>query len=182
MHASTRVVLGEAGILVALGGAAALGWSPLQSLPRSWLLPLHVFGAVILLGNVLVGALLLGITDARGSAPVNAFVSRFIGWADAVFTAPGCILLLATGLPLSAPWGGWRAAPWTRWGTLSFVAAGALWLLVLVPLQQRMMTVTEPADGTPSAWQRLARLYTVPGLASVALLLAALAWMVSKAG
>lgn len=178
MHVTTRIVAVEALLLVAVGVAHALGIHLLEGLPRTGLLLAHIAGVVLFLGNVMVGALLLGMTDARGDVHLLRFVSTFIGWADAVFTGPGALLLFSSGLALAAPMGGWARAAWTFWATVSLVVSGLLWVLVLVPLQQRMISRAEALD--LAGWRRLARLYTAPGVVSLVLLIAALVLMVVK--
>lgn len=178
MHITTRVVLVEVLALVTIGVAHALGLRILEGLPRAWLLLAHIVGAVLFLGNVVVGALLLAMSDARGDVAALPFVSTFIGWADALFTGPGVVLLFASGLALAVPMGGWQHAAWTFWAMVSLLASGALWVLVLVPLQQRMITRAESRDLL--GWRRLARVYTAPGVASLLLLVAALVLMVLK--
>lgn len=178
MHVTTRIVVVEALLLVAIGLAHALGIRMLDGIPRTGLLLAHIAGVVLFLGNVMVGALLLAMSDARGDVHALRFVSTFIGWADAVFTGPGALLLFSSGLALAAPMGGWRHASWTYWATVSLVVSGLLWVLVLVPLQERMIMRAEAQDLV--GWRRLARIYTAPGVGSLLLLVAALVLMVVK--
>jgi uncharacterized membrane protein len=178
MHPSTRIVIGEAIVLVALLLSPAAGWVPLADISRPVLVLGHVLGVVLFLGNAVVGALLLGMADAHGEASVLRFVSSFVGWADAAFTGPGALLVLVTGLALCAPLGGWGATDWLGWSVAAFVLSGAIWVFTLVPMQQRM--ISRSRIGDLSGWRRLARVYIAPGVLSIVLLLAALALMVLK--
>lgn len=178
MHITTRIVAVEVLLIAAAGVAHAFGIDVLEGLPRTGLLLAHIAGVVLFLGNVMVGALLLGMTDARGDVHALRAVSTFIGWADAIFTGPGALLLFSSGLALAAPMGGWARTSWTFWATVSLLVSGLLWVLVLVPLQQRMITRAEAQD--LAGWRRLARIYTAPGVVSLMLLVTALVLMVVK--
>ena len=163
-HISTWLILAEALLLVALGVAGAVGWMPEEILPRRWHLLLHLLGATMLLGNILAGAMSMARLGASGETVANRYVSVSINVGDIVLTGPGALLLLYNGLVLATVYGGTFAIAWLQWGFLLFAALGALWLLVLVPLQQRLITLA--SNGEDEAFDRTSGLYAVPGAAA----------------
>lgn len=160
-HVSTRVILLEALLLVALGVAGAMGWQPVEILPRRWHLLLHLLGATMFLGNILAGAMWMARLGASGQRVANRYASVSINVGDVVLTGPGALLLLYNGLVLATIYGGTFALTWLRWGFLLFAGLGALWLAVLVPLQQRLISLAN--SGRDDAFDRTARLYALPG-------------------
>jgi uncharacterized membrane protein len=91
------------------------------------------------------------MAQAGGHASLN------LGHRD----AGAVVLLLYNGLVLATVYGGTFALPWLRWGFLLFAALGALWLVVLVPLQQRLITLAQ--SSMDEAFDRTSRLYAIPG-------------------
>lgn len=96
---------------------------------------LHLTGALLFLGNVLVGALWLALADASGSLVSLRFATRTVNIADLAFTAPGGLLALVNGAVLARQWGGLWEAPWLARSLGLFGAVTALWAFALVPWQ-----------------------------------------------
>ena len=61
----------------------------------------HIAGAVLLLGNIIVTAWWKLMADRTGSAPIIAFAQRQVTLTDFAFTAVGVILLVVAGDTLS---------------------------------------------------------------------------------
>jgi uncharacterized membrane protein len=179
-HISTRLIVMEALLLVALGVAGAMGWMPEEILPRRWHLLLHLLGATMFLGNILAGAMWMARLGASGERVANRYVSVSINVGDIVFTGPGALVLLYNGLVLATVYGGTFALPWLRWGFLLFAGLGALWLLVLVPLQQRLISLAQ--SGKDEAFDRTSRLYAVPGAVAGIIALVVFGLMVLRPG
>jgi uncharacterized membrane protein len=97
-----------------------------------------------------------------------------------VLTGPGALLLLYNGLVLATVYGGTFATVWLRWCFLLFAVLGALWLLVLVPLQQRLITLAD--SGEDEAFDRASRLYAFPGAAAGIIALVVFGLMVLRPG
>ena len=178
MHVSTRIIATQALLLVALGAAGAMGWGPEEVLPRRWHLLLHLLGATMFLGNILAGALWMARLGASGDKVANRYVSVSINVGDVVFTGPGALLLLYNGLVLATVYGGTFALPWLRCSFLLFAALGALWLVVLVPLQQRLITLAQ--SGMDEAFDRTSRLYAIPGAVAGTIALVVFGMMVLR--
>jgi len=139
---------------------------------------IHVFGAVLLLGNVTVTGFWAAFLYAQRDIVPFRPVARAILWTDLAFTAGGAGLLtwsgiqliLARGLPF---WG----TPWLLRGVGSLALATLLWLAVLIPDQFRLERMA-PEDG--ARLRRVFLRWSVVGWTSTALLFFGLWTMVTK--
>lgn len=139
---------------------------------------LHVAGAVLLLGNVVVtGFWAAFFWRLRDTVPFRP-AARAIMWADYLFTALGGTLLTMTGIMMTVRRGlDPRATPWLLQGMVALGVSLVVWLLVLLPDQWRMERVP------PEDHARLRRLFlrwSVVGWADTLLLFYGLWAMVSK--
>lgn len=100
---------------------------------------LHILGAILFVGNVVVTGVWSAIFFAARATHDFGRAARAIIVADwwftvgggAVLTISGTLLARKRGLPL---WG----TPWIRQALLALTLSTALWLLVLVPVQRSM--------------------------------------------
>jgi uncharacterized membrane protein len=139
---------------------------------------LHVTGAVLLIGNVIVtGFWATYLYRARAEVPFRP-VARAIMWADLGFTLAGGVLLTVSGILLTA-----RLelrvmeTPWLLKGIVALGVATLVWLAVLLPCQIRLER-TPPHDRA-----RLRRLFlgwSLVGWADTAVLLYGLWAMVAR--
>ena len=142
-----------------------------------WLKALHVAGAVLLLGNVVVTGLWAALLwRARPRVPFRP-VARAILWADLFFTLGGGALLTVSGVLLVRAHGyPWRELPWLRHGIGALAIATAVWLVALLPAQVLM-------ERLPEDDPRLARAFwwwSVVGWADTLVLCYALWVMVTR--
>lgn len=143
---------------------------------------LHVLGAVLFVGNILVTAVWKSLADRTRNAAVIGFSQRLVTITDIVFTATGAVLLAGTGSVLAARLGGFHDN-WLLWGVALFAGAGITWLFVLVPVQTTQARLARGfAHGgeIPPRYWKLARIWMVAGCVASLLPLAALAVMVAK--
>lgn len=145
---------------------------------------LHLLGAVLLLGNVIVTGF-WNLKAVRTRDPrVIAFAQREVIAADYWLTFGGGALLSVTGFLLAASYGldPWRT-PWIVYGFGLLLVSTGLWVAVLLPCQSRMARLSANArDGEPlpEAFYRAFRWWNGVGWFATALLAAALALMVLK--
>lgn len=100
----------------------------------------HVFAAVLLLGNVIVTGLWAELLWRWDGPARFRSVARAIWWTDVactlgggtVLTIAGVVRAVQLGLPL------WET-PWLRSGIMGLGLSTAIWLVVLVPAQRRML-------------------------------------------
>lgn len=139
---------------------------------------MHVLGAVLLVGNVMVTGFWAAFLYAQRTALPFRPVARAILWTDLLFTVGGASLLtfsgiqmiLATGIPF---WG----TPWLVKGVASLAVATLLWLVILVPDQFRLERLS-PTDS--AGLRRIFLRWSIVGWASTAILLNGLWVMVRK--
>ena len=170
-----------------LTGAAVVASLPL--FPYQWHVFLHIAGAVVFLGNIIVTGVWMLLAERTRSIPVIHFSAKAVIRADFLFTLPGVLLLVMNGLVMVvARWGGWDAFHQVSWITIAlalFIASGVIWLGVLIPVQHRMAVFSDPSDypdAPPSQFfSAIHRWYFWGGLA-IALPLCSLYLMVHKPG
>jgi len=143
---------------------------------------LHILGACLFLGNIIVSALWKVLADRTGNYSVIRFASRLVNVTDAVFTGLGATLLLVTGHLLAENYGGILSNDWIVWSYVLFGASGAIWIAVLLPIQfkQAQMLRTSTTEVIPKAYFRLARIWSIAGILATLLPLPAVYLMVSR--
>lgn len=143
---------------------------------------LHVLGAVLFIGNIIVTALWKALADRTRDAAIIGFGQRLVLITDVVFTAVGIVLLAWTGPAMTSQAGGLGSA-WVAWGTGLFAVAGLLWITVLVPveiLQARLARGFAHGGDIPQRYWQLANVWMGAGTMATILLLVTLGLMVMK--
>ena len=108
---------------------------------------LHIVGAILLLGNVVVTGLWALLLFRNRHVTGLRAISRGIMWADVVFTLVGGVLLVATGIVMARSLGlPLMETPWIRTAIHLLGGATLLWVLFLVPDQVRMERVAPEDD------------------------------------
>jgi uncharacterized membrane protein len=115
-----------------------------------WLKVLHILSAILVLGTGLGIAFFMWTAHRTGDPRVIAAVARNVVIADAIFTAPGVIGLLITGLLMTNALGLSLFRGWIGLALALFIVTGLCWLPVLV-LQKMAWRLAERAHaaGTP---------------------------------
>ncbi|WPL18489.1 putative integral membrane protein [Thiorhodovibrio winogradskyi] len=144
----------------------------------------HLFGVVLLVGNVIVTlAWKLG-ADRTGQPSVIAFGQRLVTLTDWWFTLGGVVLILIGGFGMA-----WVAGldpfgvHWLVWGQILFGISGLLWALILIPTQIRQARQASRFEATgeiPAEYWRGARRWTGWGILAIVPLLAAIWIMTAK--
>lgn len=152
---------------------------------EAWLF-LHVLGVILFLGNIVVTAMWKMLADRTKSPPVVAYAQRLVTVTDVAFTATGVILIIVAGQVLAGDYGGVFSGPaWLTWGWSLFIAAGVVWLVVLVPIQvqqERLARRFRDGGEIPDRYWRLSKLWAVSGGIATVLPLVTLYLMVFKPG
>lgn len=139
---------------------------------------LHVTGAVLLVGNVIVtGFWATFLYRARSVVPFRP-VARAIMWADVFFTLTGGALLTISGILLVRARGyPVLGTPWLAHGIGALALSTLLWLGFLLPDQYRLERV-DPGDD--QALRRRFLRWSVIGWAATLVLLYGLWCMVTR--
>ena len=146
---------------------------------------LHLLGAVIFLGNIIVTAVWKVLADRTQNPAIVANAQRLVTVTDFVFTAPGAALILVTGLLMAPAFGGLHEILWLSWGVGLFIASGVIWAVVLIPvqvMQARMARHFAAGEDIPARYWKLSRIWIGFGLVATILPLANLYFMVFKPG
>ena len=138
---------------------------------------LHVIGAVLLLGNVVVTGLWAALLWRRRGAFSFRVAARIIMWADLCFTVVGGSLLTVSGIFLVQLRGyPWRELPWIQHGIWALAAATVIWLAALLPDQLRLERLPEEDPAYVRAFWR----WTIVGWVDTLILFFGLWAMVTK--
>ena len=132
--------------LLAVGALAV----SLPLYPYKWHTFLHIAGAVVFLGNIIVAAAWMLMAERTRSINVMHFSAKAVIRADFLFTLPGVLLILLNGFVMVfARWGGSGAIHEVSWISVAlalFTASGVIWVGVLLPVQHRMAEFSDPSE------------------------------------
>jgi uncharacterized membrane protein len=115
-------------------------------LPYHWHKALHILGAVLFLGNVIITGGWLAAAQRSRSPAVLRFGLKMVFWADVFFTGPGFFLALSNGAILAQAWGGVYAWSWLVAAIVLLAITGTVAMIVM-PLQLKLWRLADgPAD------------------------------------
>lgn len=185
MHTSTKWLIAEivtiSVVLIVLGFARF----PLL-LPYEWHKLLHIFGAVILLGNIIVSGVWMFLAEQNKERTTLHFAAKAVNWMDVLFTAPGALLLtLGNGLIMVPTWGG-IGTSWLAVSLGLFILSGIIWLGLLLKYQERLIQLSSNPVGSasgeelPEAFFQVLHRWYFWGTVAIILPLIALVLMVVK--
>lgn len=163
------------GVLIAIVVPVAL------SLPfygYTWNLFMHILGAILFMGNIVVTAAWLSMAKRSGSGGALQVATRTVVVTDVIFTLPGSLLLLLNGGIMGTTWFK-DQAPWIFASIALFLVSAVIWLAVLVPLQRRMVALAESEPTGPEIAGMMSRWFRFGGIATL-LALITLVLMVTK--
>ena len=145
---------------------------------------LHILGAVIFLGNIIVTGWWKVMADRTRNPAVIAFAQRQVTLTDYIFTGGGVVLILATGLGNAILLNmDFLSIKWLSWGFWLFNISGIIWITVLIPVQIKQAKIARQfakGGNIPERYWKLGRLWIVFGTLATVIPLANLYWMVFK--
>ncbi len=150
-----------------------------------WLKLIHVLAVVMFIGNIVTGVFWHKHAERTRDPRLIAHAMAGVIRSDRLFTMPGVILILASGIYAAIQAGfpilGTR---WILWTIVMFAIAGAVFMFKLGPLQRTMQK--HAADGAASgtfdfaSYQRLSRQWDFWGAIATLAPLVGLGLMVLK--
>lgn len=146
---------------------------------------LHITGVVMLLGNITVTAIWKFFADRDGRPQVLGFAQKLITYTDWSMTVWGVVLIMVGGYGLAIQGHFPLLEGWMLWAQLCFVAAGLIWMGLIVPIQIKSARLTRQfKDGgtVPDVYKSLSRRWIFWGLLSTVPLIAALWLMIARPG
>jgi uncharacterized membrane protein len=143
---------------------------------------LHITGVVMLMGNITATAIWKFFADRTGDPRIIAFAQKLVTYTDWSLTFWGIVLTMGGGYgALWAAGMGPFDTGWLIWSQALFIAAGLIWLGLLVPIQIRQARTVRAFDGAiPETYRRDSRRWIIWGLISTVPLVAALWLMIAK--
>lgn len=156
-------------------------------LPYTWHKLLHILGAIIFLGNIIITGTWMALAERNKDKATLHFSSKVVNWADVLFTAPGVLLVLANGLIMASnAWGGLLATSWVALSLGLFLLSGIIWVGFLLRYQDRMIQLSSnPAasgEELPAVFFEVLHRWYFWGIIATILPLASLVLMVVKPG
>ena len=144
----------------------------------------HIFGVILLLGNLIVTAWWKLMADRTRSPSIIAFAQRQVTLTDFVFTAPGALLAITAGdsMAYSFMTDTW-SVEWLIWGRCLFIASGIIWISILIPTQIKQARLARSFAGEksiPDEYWKLSKRWNIFGTIAVVLPLINIYWMVFK--
>jgi uncharacterized membrane protein len=184
IHTSTKWLIGEIVIISIVITVLNIAGYPLL-LPYQWHKLLHIFGAIIFVGNIIVTAVWLFLAERSKDKTTLHFASKTVNWADVFFTAPGVLLILANGQILAnAAWGGLLSTSWVALGLGLFILSGIVWIGFLLRFQNRLIQLSAQPAGSaeplPDAFFHVLHAWYIGGIVATVLPLMSLILMVVK--
>lgn len=154
-----------------------------MSVMNVWLF-LHIAGVVLSIGNFIVTAFWKIRADAQKDPTVIHHSVKNVMLADYLFTLPGTILILVSGLVMAVkadmPMGGFN---WLTLSLILFGITGALWLFILIPVQRKMiqhsLKMMEKQEITAD-YQKSSFLWAVVGVTATILPIVIMYFMIMK--
>ncbi len=110
------------------------------------LLVLHILAAIVFVGNIITAAFWKAQADRSENLETIAITARSLLKADYIFTAPGIVVLLVTGIwMVGLSVGSWERfqEPWLGGSFVLLIITGIIWLAVLLPQQRRMVRLAQ---------------------------------------
>ena len=145
---------------------------------------LHIASVVVFLGNILTG--LFWAAHANRTRDFSVIASTFEGIirSDRIFTTPGVIGILISGIAAAVladiPLLG---TGWIFWPIVLFSISGAVFGMRIAPLQRSLAALARASENTEESWNRYEELYRkweVWGLVAIATPAIAMVIMVLK--
>ena len=145
---------------------------------------LHILGAVVFLGNIIVTGWWKTMADRTGDPKLIAFAQRQVTLTDFVFTGGGVALVLATGVANATIHGMdyWHVR-WMAWGVWLFIASGVIWGAILIPIQIKQAQIAKAfavSGEIPEVYWLLNKIWLWFGVLATLLPLLNIYWMVYK--
>jgi uncharacterized membrane protein len=145
---------------------------------------LHVLAVVLFLGNVFTGFFWKRHADLSGDLRARAQALDGIIRSDRLFTTPGVLLIIATGVALVFVGNlSFIKVPWILWSLVLFGIAGAVFGTRVGPLQKKLLANLQAGlagQWNETEYQALSKSWRFWGGIATATPLAALVLMVFK--
>ena len=117
---------------------------------------IHVFAAIIFIGNISVGVFWKMYAQKSKDARIIAFTFKGIIKADRIFTMPSVGILLIFGLGAAGGYYNILTTGWIFWSLILFIVSGAVFMAKVVPLQKKIYALA--SDESKFNWDEYKKL------------------------
>jgi uncharacterized membrane protein len=171
------------GILpVVLIFVAVLVSLPLPFWGRQWHLFMHILGAVLFIGNIIVTAAWMILVVRTGQPSLVHFGAKAVNQADLLFTIPGVLLIFLNGLTLAPAFGGGNilGASWVVAALVLLTLSGIVWIAFLLRYQNQLVELSASGDQLSTEFMLIFRNWGIWGGIATVLPIFSLLLMVFK--
>ncbi|MBV6657129.1 MAG: DUF2269 domain-containing protein [Devosiaceae bacterium] len=142
----------------------------------------HVTGVAMLMGNITVTAIWKFYADRDGRPAVLSFAQKLVTYTDWSMTFWGVVLIMGGGYFMALSAGFPLTEGWLLWSQVLFVAAGLIWLFIIVPIQIKQARLARAFEGDDvgDEYRALSKRWLFWGLISTVPLVVATWLMVVK--
>jgi len=122
---------------------------------------LHIFAAILFLGNLVVTGVWKTAALRTGDAEIVAFAQRHAIRADSVFSGLGVLLLFVTGTINATLHFDYHGSFWLFHGGFAFVGMLFSWCALLIPIERKQLRISmefKEGEPIPSSYRRLGRI------------------------
>lgn len=150
---------------------------------KFWLL-LHLVGVVLFIGNIVTATFWKVRADLQKNPAVIHHTVKNVMLADFVFTLPGLILIIISGIVMTVQSGIFlHGFNWLSLSLILLAVTGVVWLAILIPLQRAMIrhsAASIESGNLSEAYVRASRLWAVFGILATLLPVIILYLMIAK--
>ncbi|MCK9409865.1 MAG: DUF2269 family protein [Bacteriovoracaceae bacterium] len=122
---------------------------------------LHIFAIILFLGNIITGLFWMWFAVRTKEVKIISHTIRGIILADNIFTTPGVIIIIATGV-MAAMIGHFPilGTGWILWPIILFSISGVAFMSRVAPLQRSLAVFTSEAEASGNLdWIKFQSLY-----------------------
>jgi len=144
---------------------------------------IHILGAVIFLGNIIVTFFWKIMANRSNDASVLAWSQGMVTKTDRFFTALGATLLAMSGYYYAASLKLSVMEPWLLSAQIAFYGSAFIWAIILLPIQHKQFKLSKDfrqGEDIPEQYWSLARKWNIFGTVATILPITALYLMVVK--
>jgi len=143
---------------------------------------IHILSVILLLGNLIVGAVWRWFAQRSSEQQIHKFSLKVLQKNDLIFTLPTILLIGITGHMLAPKFGGIAAHGWIYHSYAFLTVATLIWAMGIIPLQRKQFKLINEAHSLKEAgirYQTLSRWWSIMLVIVVILTLVALYLMVT---
>ncbi|MBZ0293030.1 MAG: DUF2269 domain-containing protein [Anaerolineae bacterium] len=155
---------------------------PFPFYTRQWHKFMHVVGAVLFIGNIVVTAAWMFLAERTQKPAVVHFAAKAVNQADLLFTIPGVLLIFINGLILAPAFGGGNilGASWVVVALILLALSGIVWGGFLLRYQHQLVQLSASGENLSPAFAAVFRRWVIWGVIATILPIFSLVLMVFK--